>query len=549
MTRSERPPPLGLIEQILLLWRLRWSLARGAFGRGLAIIPSAGGLLSVASVTLVAASGTYAVFTSPGVLSDATLTRFLLLLLGFLASTLWITWPVVTATVDDASELSRFALFPVPPQRLFLASVLAGIVELRMLPVWGALLGAIAGLHESVGGRLAAPLIASAMLALCSVVWGRVGLHVLLNVLRHRRSAEAMGGGLLVLLTCSAFVPPPDLSWLRGLSAVEPHLDDALIEGATQLFTVLPTGGWGWAVFGGAIRRPWIGRIALAYMGIATVVGYVVAYRLLVRFHRWAGRALPQRPPDSAPVHYRSKTVTGLLIERELRDWVLNPRARLMIAVPFFLVILLKLVGARAFALELLGESADATLLGGVASYGALVLGAGFAQNAFGYDGGGAQLLLGGPIDAALIIRAKNIVHGGIAFVVALTLVAFYSAYIAWPGTQVIVLALLNAAYQVFLLVAAGNLMTVTLPRRFHASLKRRDRAPPLATVFGLVTASIAVAPAAALLRSPLTPGISLGLFVALPVAGSVLWRASIPLACELLRTRRPELLRSIARA
>jgi ABC-2 type transport system permease protein len=267
----------------------------------------------------------------------------------------------VTASIDDAAELSRFSLFPVTPKRLFLASVLAGLVEPRTLPIWGALLGAASGLHEAAHVRWTVALPATIALALCSVVWGRVGLHLLLNVLRSRRSAETLGGGLLVMLFGAAFVPPPDLSWLRDFDATAPQVDDALLQGSIDLFTLLPTGGWGTALFFDAARlRGWI-PVALLYLALAIVVGYVLAYWLLARFHRRAGRALPQRiDEEKRRQTYQHQSLARVLVERELRDLWLNPRTRMTLALPFFLAILLKLVGARALAMEFIGPLTDA---------------------------------------------------------------------------------------------------------------------------------------------------------------------------------------------
>jgi ABC-2 type transport system permease protein len=393
-------------------------------------------------------------------------------------------------------------------------------------------------------------IFATVSLSLCSVIWGRVGLHMLLNVLRSRRSAETLGGGLLVMLFGAAFVPPPDLSWIRDFNTAAPVVDDALLRGAIDVFTLLPTGGWGTALFFDANRqRRWV-PAAFLYLIIAIVVGYILAYWLLARFHRRAARALPQRVEETKRAHpFRHTSLNRVLIERELRDLWLNPRTRMTLALPFFLSILLKLVGARALAAEFVGPLADAYLIGGVASYGAFVLAAGFSQNAFGYDGGGAQLLLLAPVQPRDVMRAKNLVHGGVALTLCLVLIAFYAIYIAIPPPWMLLLAVSNAAFQVLLFVALGNLLSILAPRKFHPSLKRRDRASALATSVGLGAASLAVMPALFVVRhADVSWALVASAIVLLPVLGWWLWKLSLPAALTLLSTRRAELLRAVAR-
>jgi ABC-2 type transport system permease protein len=547
----ERGSPPTLWRHLALLWGLRATLARAAFARGSAAVSAAGGALILTLTTALSARGADALFSSAAVHANTELAIFLALLLGFLASTLWITWPVVTASVDDAAELSRFALFPVAPQRLFLASVLAGLVEPRTLPIWGALLGAAHGLLTPEGASVWHGALTTLLLAGFCVVWGRVGLHLLLNLFRHRRSAEAMGGGLLLLLGCAAFVPPPNLAWLRHLNSATPSIDDAFLKGSIATFTLLPSGGWAWAVVSEAAHHP--GRVAfpLFYLVVATIVGYYLALFLLLRFHRRAGRSLPQQLAEKERRQaFGHGAVDRVLVEREWNDLLLNPRARLTVALPFFLAILVKLVGARPLAVELIGTHADAWLVGGIASYGALVLAGGFAQNCFGYDGAGAQLYFSAPVTAAQILRAKNIVHGGSAVALGLMLVLFYSAYVALPPGWVVIAVLCNIVYQALLFVSLGNVLSVIAPRKFHPSLKRRDRASALATALGLATASLAVTPGAAILRHLMgeAPGIgTLLLFPMLALVGFAAWRLSIPAATWLLATRKPQLLRAVA--
>lgn len=543
------PTPPAAWRQMLLLWKLRATLARGALGRGTSSLPALAGLVTLGGASVLTARGTWLLFTHELVTGDPPLSLFLLLLVGFLTSTLWALWPVVTATVDDAAEVSRFASFPIAPERLFLASLLASLAEPRALPLWGALVGSSAAM-VSRGASVGLAVAATVGLALCSASWGRAGLHALLDVLRSRRSAEAMGGGLLLLLFAAAFVPPPDLSWLAGLTGGAPQVDSRLLAGATFLFTLLPTGGWAWALR--SDQPPVLSYAFLVGLALATILGASIAWLLLARFHRHAGRALPRTYADaSARRAFGAGSLFLVLIEREARDVLMNPRVRVMVALPFFLTILLKLVGARALADAALGAHADAWLMGGVAAYGALVLGGGLAQNAFGYDGHGATMLFAAPVSPALVLRAKNVVHAGGAVVLSAALIAFYSLWIATPPLWALVACTAAALWQALWLVSVGNVLSVTLPVRFSPSLKRRDRPPPASVAMGLLAAGLAVLPGTLLLRTfaPQPPSWwALALVWLLVPFGFALRGVSERFAMTLLSTRRPQVLRALTR-
>lgn len=542
-----RPPSWA--RQMLLLWGLRRRLARGGAERGLGGLLSKGGLFVLLGTGLLFARLTFALLTSEPVVEDNHLTLFLLLLLGFLASTLQILWPVVTATVDDAAEISRFNAFPIRPRQLFFASLLASLVEARTFPIWGALFGAAAAMvTRGTSALIAFP--ATLALGFASGAWGRAMLHVLLDLLRSRRSAEAMGGGLLILLFLTALVPPPDLSWFKTLRLGAEGVDSQLMAGATVVFTILPTGAWGWALFMGTIDVPVGAILAIAGLLVTGGIGAGVAWVFLARFHRHAARALPHFQPGRRTRRaFASPSLFLVLAERELRDVLLNPRVRVMAALPFFLTILLKLVGARALAETLWATRADAWLMGAVAAYGTVVLGGGLAQNAFGYDGHGAAALFAAPVAPSLLLRAKNLVHGGAAMLLSIALIAFYALLIEVPSAWITLAVLGSALWQAAWFVAVGNLLSVLFPVRFNASLKRRDRAPPPSVAVGLVATGFSLLPLTLVLRS--------GMFATSPVAALAFVWLFVPLgfafraaserrALQLLQNRRADVLRAV---
>ena len=82
-------------------------------------------------------------------------------------------------------------------------------------PVMGAAVG-YAPAHPPASPALAVA-ASSSLFALLNAAWSRVGLHLVLNVLREKRSAEMIGGFFVVLLVAASFIPPIDTSWLTAV--------------------------------------------------------------------------------------------------------------------------------------------------------------------------------------------------------------------------------------------------------------------------------------------------------------------------------------------
>ena len=159
-------------------------------------------------------------------------------------------------------------------------------------------------------------------------------------------------------------------------------------------------------------------------------MGFGLSFVLLVRFYRWTARPAPRGKDEASTARTARDVALWAMLEREASDFVRNPKARLLCAVPFFLCILLRLVHARDLAAAALGPVADCVLVAVICSYAALVVGANFAQNVFAYDGPGLALLWAAPVPLRTLFVAKNAVHAGGTMIIALVLVAFYGVYV-----------------------------------------------------------------------------------------------------------------------
>jgi ABC-2 type transport system permease protein len=391
------------------------------------------------------------------------------------------------------------------------------------------------------------------LFALLNAAWSRVGLHLVLNVLRAKNSAQLLGGGFVLFLTAASLIPPIDTSWLTavGEGGVD-KLDMALIVDATLALGRVPSG-----LFGDALLQLTYGstRHALADglgMLVFTFLGMALAYALLLRFHRGVGRAGPavKEAGDSDPFAHTRTRFTTLLVREALDLWR-NPRARLLAAVPFVLAILMKLTSARALAEFALGQGADAWLMGGLCIYGAVVMASTFSQNTFAYDGHGLALLLAAPVEPGDVLRAKNQVQGLAAGGMALGVGVFYRVYFGHGSALDFLCAMAAVLVVIPVILTAGNFLSLFFPVKFHASLKRRDKLPLTASLLGIGAASVGCAPFVWALRATGTAGPegrTLALLALCAALAGALYRALLPLGLRLLEQRKEAVLRAVTR-
>ncbi|OJH37593.1 hypothetical protein [Cystobacter ferrugineus] len=548
-----RPAAPGLLRHLWLLWGLRINLGLNQ-GRGGSRLLAVGAFLLSSAPAWGLGMTFYGLMRLPAVAQDGVWPFFILNLLCFVTSAVWVAWPLMSAGVDDHSELGRYAPFPISPLRLLLASTGASLLEPRALvfyaPLTGAALG-YASVHPVRHGPFALALYV--LFALLNAAWSRVGLHLVLNVLRAKNSAQLLGGGFVLFLTAASFIPPIDTSWLTavGEGGVD-KLDMALIIDATLALGRVPSG-----LFGDALLELTYGssRNALADglgMLVFTFLGMALAYALLLRFHRGVGRAGPavKEADDGDPfAHTRTRFTT--LLAREALDLWRNPRARLLAAVPFVLAILMKLTSARALTEYALGASADAWLMGGLCIYGAVVMASTFSQNTFAYDGHGLALLLAAPVELGDVLRAKNRVQGLAAGGMALGVGIFYRVYFGRGSALDFLCAMAAVLAMLPVILTAGNFLSLFFPVKFHASLKRRDKLPLTASLLGIGAASVGCAPFVWALRSAGTngpEGRTLALLALCAALNAALYLALLPLGLRLLEQRKEVVLRAVTR-
>ncbi len=552
-------PSLGTTLRLVLGVRFGLFLRRLG-GRG--VIGAALGSLVATGIASGLGLGAWWVFARvPAVAANPIWMAFALGLFTFLIGLFWVIWPVIAAQVDEAYEMGRFFRYPVRPTRLYALQTLAGLVEPSVLFFYPILAGALIGLADS----LRAPWPAAVGLTICfvfmCVATGRALLNLMLNVMTSRRSGEVLFAGLLIFLGLSALIPPVDASWLfarLGDFGGSPE-DLSLLANTAKALGATPPGllgrGLAAAAAGRAQAAFGAGALMLACAGVAWLFGLW----LLKRFYR-GGRGLRLFPSLTARRANRVRVRRGwklpglsgpvsAVFEREVRTLVGNPKGRMLFAVPFFLLIILKVVGAGQLFAYLWGDVWAAMLWTLLGAYVLSVLGGQLFANGFGYDGQAVRWIYWSPAPARAWLLGRNLAQGLFAGVQFLGLGAVLFALI--PGATAELWLLPMSAFPLGLLVllAVGNLVSIRHARHFHFSLARRDR--PAATAFlwilvGLACCSLVVV--ACLALEAQRPGAGKGAMTMLIPLGVVAYRLLLPRAVRWLATHRETLVDAVTR-
>ncbi len=546
------PSPPGFFRHLWLLWGLRIRIGMNAGprrSRALAIAAFA----ASSAPGLVLGVGFYNLLRWQPVAESFMWSAFFLGLLCFVTALTWTLWPLLSAGVDDHSELSRFSAFPISAFRLLVASTIASLFEPRAFVFYAPVVGAALGfLSQRPPVSWPAALVLFALYAVMNAAWSRLGLHLVLNVLRQKRSAEMIGGFFLLFLIGASFIPPINTDWLTEVGGGLQAVDSTMIADAALALSRVPPG-----FFGVGLMRLASGNLAGAALSAAGMIFFTLlplyaAWRMLVRFHDQSGRAGPPLPAqgDRNPFA-RSGSRFHTLVVREALDLWRNPKARLLASVPFLLAILLKLISGRALFVHLLGDAADAWLMGALCLYGCIVISSTFSQNTFAYDGQGFSVFLAAPMELGDVMRAKNLVHGAAGVGLGLLASVFYVVYFRAGSFLSWACAVAAVGVMVPVLLAAGNLLSVFFPVKFHASLKRRDKLPFAASMLGVVAAAFGAFPFSLALRlnGREPPDVrSLLILLISVVAAFALYRAMRPLSLSLLDRRRELILRAVTR-
>ena len=548
-------------EVVRLVLSLRFRLfARALTSRGLL-----GTLVAVVvalALSLGMGVGSFLLFSAvEGIHQNPVWMAFTMGLFFFLLGMFWVIWPVIAAQVNEAYELGRFFSYPVRPGRLYLIQFATGLLEPSVLFFYPALVGAVLGIAQTHPIGWGLPVLLVAAYTLMNVACGRGLQNLFLNVMTSRRSGEILFVGVLLFLGLSAFLPPVDASWLFerfGEFGTSPE-DLAMLAQTARALGNTPF-GWlamGLAAAGAGEMRVVVGTLSM--MILTGAITWLLGLWLLKRFYR-GGRGLTLLPSRSRSAVSESTgaigwrlpwipELTSAIFIKEIKMLISSPKARLLFAVPFFLLILLKIIGAPQLFLYLWGDAWASVLLALLGLYVLSVLSGQFFSNGFGYDGTGVRQVYLSPAALDDWLKGRNLAQGvfaGVQFLLLGLLV-----HLLMPGTTSKALALPVCAFPFGLLVmlSGGNLLSARYPRRYHFTLARRDRPVGASFIWSLVVlgtcALVTLALAGIAGARPLALWLALSV---LPLLGVAVYKILLPVALRWTLAEKENIIVAIAR-
>ncbi len=552
------PTPLDTMRLVL---GVRFLLFTRRFG-GRGLLGSAIGGIFAAGLATGLGTGAYLLFSAVDAIAGHPVwMAFSLGLFTFLVGLFWVIWPVIAAQVNEAYELGRFFRFPVRPMRLYGIQTLAGLVEPSVLFFYPVLAGALLGLSRSLRPGWEASIGLTACFVLMCVATGRCLLNLFLNIMTSRRSGEILFAVFLGLLGLAALIPPVDASWLfERLSGFGDSPEDlTLLANAARALGATPPGllARGLAAAAGGETADVLGAAAL--MLTCAGIAWLLGMWLMLRFYR-GGRGLRLFPRlragrrEGAPDPSGWKIplvqeVTSAVFEKELRTLVSNPKGRMLFAVPFFLLIILKIVGAGQLFHYLWGDAWAATLWAFLGLYVLSVLGGQLFVNGFGYDGHAVRWAFWQPQPLRVWLLGRNLAQGVFACVQMAGLGCMLFALIPGAGPRLLALPPASFACGLLVMLGLGNLLSVRYPRRFHFSLARRDRPATAAFMWMLIAlggcALLVLAALGLSGQGPLALHLALAGLVAL---GAIVYRLLLPVAERRMALQREALIEAVTR-
>ncbi|MBN2494184.1 MAG: hypothetical protein JXR96_06315 [Deltaproteobacteria bacterium] len=549
---------LGTLLRLLLGLRFRLFVRRLS-GRG--VLGAAAAWMLAAGLAAGLGWGSYLLFASvEAIRIHPVWSAFALSLFAFLVSLFWIIWPLVAAQVDEAYEMGRYFQFPVRPGRLYWLHSWVGLLEPSVLFFYPLLVGSAFGLAHSLQPGWPATVALMLAFVLMNVTAGRCLLNLFLNIMRSRRSGEILFGILLVFLTLAALIPPVDASWLfsrLGEGFGDSAEDLSLLANTAMALSGTPPGYLARGL-AGAARGDWLlVAKSLSVMAACTLVAWFIGLRLLLRFYRGGrgllgtGRAAAPRPgPGSRGWKLPACShAMSAIFEKELRTLLANPKSRMLFAVPFYLLIILKIVGGPQIFSYLWGDAWAAVLLSMLGFYVLSVLSGQFFVNGFGYEGPAVRWPFWLPVPLSTWLAGRNLAHGLSACVQMLALTGMLFVLIPSASARLLDLPLAAFTFALLVMLAVGNLLSVRYPRRYHFSLSRRDRPAGQSFLWALAVlgACTAIVLAVLALGARRPELMHLGL-ASLPPAGALIYRALIPAASRAAAIRRESLIQAIER-
>lgn len=541
-----------------LLW-LRWTLTKRSFRSKSALVGIILMLLVLGPYSLGFAGGLgFGLWKLPVAAGEHLLRGALLLIAG-----VWTLGPLLGFQLNEAHDITRLFVFPVPVRQIFIASLLGCLFDLLTLLILPSLLAAIvgAGTH-GVGTALVAVLAMNLFLfqTLAASQAVTLALHGILQSRRWRDIA------LLI-------VPLFWMVWQFGMQSIgrtAGKIDwKAFLASPTWEFASFLPPGLAARAVGAAMKGLW--PLSIAYVGglsLILVATVVLAGRLVGKAHEGDEVGVPAPAPGVLQKQRPSRgyrlaglsPVAGAIFEKEWRYFTRDPFFRLM-GMNFLYMIAL---GVFMSFMRGNNRSGAEELAGGIQSSMGLWMGSSlllFQQtllfyNSFGSEANAAAMLFAFPAPRRDLLIGKNLAQ--LSVVLPLNLVAGLLLCVVLKRLELLPVLLPWVLFAPVLMAAVGNGVSVWLPFRVNTQgLRARQQNTGYGA--GYVFLSLGISLAALVLYAPvlaavLVPYLFLGngwLALTVPMAAAYvigLYILSLKVTLPWLLEREAEIVAKVAR-
>ena len=471
----------------------------------------------------------------------------------------WQVLPIALASFQEQFDISSLLRFPLSFGSFYLLSIAFGLVDVP------AILGGICCLGIWAGVTLARLALSGwtalilAVYGIFNILLGRAVLAWVDKWLAKRRTREIVSA-LFLLFMLSLQLLNPALHEQRharreqkGSAPAGQDVTDQLPRFTKSIMTVepwLPPGLAADGVLRAADSEPRLVVLSLGGLGLYVLAAAtVLGIRLRAEY---AGERLSEAPAARRRTEEDSKWLLdgsgpiAAVIEKELR---IVPRSMpLLFAMGAPLLTVLVISSVLKNTNDTGHPFAWAFPL--CVCYALL----GFTQmifNNLGSEGTGIQMLFLSPTPMRTVLLAKNLLHGALFCIVAFLAAIFASLRLGWPDAT---LAATTAAWVLFAVptnLAAGNLLSMTMPYRVNLGRLSRQRGSQASALVSMLIQLLVIGCGVVVMELSRFVGkswIAIPSLLGLAVVSAVVWFRVLAHADSLANRNRENLIATLAK-
>ena len=381
----------------------------------------------------------------------------------------WQLFPVMSTAFTNNPDSTDLLRFPLSYRAYFLLRLVYGYFDPASALGTVGLIGILLGVAIARPVLLPWTLVVLSTFALFNLVLMQTVFAWLERWLAQRRTREIMGV-LFILSILSFQLIGPVMARLGR--APHPEIDRT-IETGTRVQAVLPPGLAANAISQASHGQILPGLASLAFLGGLTfALAALLHLRLRAQFRGENLNEAAARPAVATARGLRvgwnlpgfSESVAAVF-EKEMRYLARSGPMLLTLIMPIFMLLVFRLGPLSSLHHSHTFSRTPDMAFPGAAAYAILVL-TNLVFNSFGGDSGGIQFFYASPVSFREIVLAKNLTHAGI--LVANTVFAWIAVSYLYgpPHIAVTIATLAGLLFAAPLNFAAGNLLSIYVPRK-----------------------------------------------------------------------------------